>query len=311
MNAFALRHSLFALLFFASTVAHSAEALPAADGTDASRLIEQLDAPGFAERQEASRKLSEAGKAVFPELEKAAESGSREVASRAVEVFKRHFEGGDDETKQAARGALERLAKSGNAPAAQQAISALNPQPLATIPQINQNRINPALIPLIQQRGIQIQVGNLGPNVVRRTRISNNNGLKEIEIQDGDKVTKIRDVAGGIEAETTEKVNGKETTRKVEAKNLDELKQKDADAARIYEQYNRRATPVPIPAAIPAEMRQRQIESIDRSIERAKAQLPDNPAAQRMIDSLERLKQQIQNPPGENAVPAPPAPLAP
>jgi hypothetical protein len=311
MNAFALRHSLFALLFFASTVAHSAEALPAADGTDASRLIEQLDAPGFAERQEASRKLSEAGKAVFPELEKAAESGSREVASRAVEVFKRHFEGGDDETKQAARGALERLAKSGNAPAAQQAISALNPQPLATIPQINQNRINPALIPLIQQRGIQIQVGNLGPNVVRRTRISNNNGLKEIEIQDGDKVTKIRDVAGGIEAETTEKVNGKETTRKVEAKNLDELKQKDADAARIYEQYNRRATPVPIPAAIPAEMRQRQIESIDRSIERAKAQLPDNPAAQRMIDSLERLKQQIQNPPGEIAVPAPPAPLAP
>jgi hypothetical protein len=311
MNAFALRHSLFALLFFASTVAHSAEALPAADGTDASRLIEQLDAPGFAERQEASRKLSEAGKAVFPELEKAAESGSREVDSRAVEVFKRHFEGGDDETKQAARGALERLAKSGNAPAAQQAISALNPQPLATIPQINQNRINPALIPLIQQRGIQIQVGNLGPNVVRRTRISNNNGLKEIEIQDGDKVTKIRDVAGGIEAETTEKVNGKETTRKVEAKNLDELKQKDADAARIYEQYNRRATPVPIPAAIPAEMRQRQIESIDRSIERAKAQLPDNPAAQRMIDSLERLKQQIQNPPGENAVPAPPAPLAP
>jgi hypothetical protein len=311
MNAFALRHSLFALLFFASTVAHSAEALPAADGTDASRLIEQLDAPGFAERQEASRKLSEAGKAVFPELEKAAESGSREVASRAVEVFKRHFEGGDDETKQAARGALERLAKSGNAPAAQQAISALNPQPLATIPQINQNRINPALIPLIQQRGIQIQVGNLGPNVVRRTRISNNNGLKEIEIQDGDKVTKIRDVAGGIEAETTEKVNGKETTRKVEAKNLDELKQKDADAARIYEQYNRRATPVPIPADIPAEMRQRQIESIDRSIERAKAQLPDNPAAQRMIDSLERLKQQIQNPPGENAVPAPPAPLAP
>jgi hypothetical protein len=304
MNAFALRHSLFALFaVVAATVVHSAEALPTGDA-DPARLIEQLDAPGFAERQAASRKLSEAGRAVFPDLEKAAESGSREVASRAVEVFKRHFEGGDDETKQAARGALERLAKCGNAPAAQGASEALNPQPLATIPQVNLNRINPAVMPLIQQRGIQIQVGNLGPNVVRRTTIRNNNGQKEIEIQDGDKVTKVRDVAGGIEAETTEKVNGKEATRKVEAKNLDDLKQKDADAARIYEQYNRRT----VPAMMPAEMRQRQIESIDRSIERAKAQLPNNPAAQRMIDSLERLKQQIQNPPEQNVPPAAPAP---
>jgi hypothetical protein len=305
MNAIALRLfvlrplSAALLLGLALCTCQAADSLPVKEGAaDVSRLIEQLDAPGFAERQAASRKLSEAGKVVFPDLEKAAESGSREVASRAVEVFRRHFEGGDDETKQAARGALERLAKSGNAPAAQGASDALNPQPLATIPQGNLNRINPVLMPLIQQRGIQIQMGRLAPNVVRRTTIRNNNGQKEIEIQDGDKLTKVRDVAGGIEAETTEKVNGRETTRKVEAKNLDDLKQKDADAARIYEQYNRRA----LPAAIPAEMRQRQIESLDRSIERAKAQLPNNPTAQRMIDSLERLKQQIQNPP------QPPAP---
>src|SRR4029453_4306966 len=172
-----------------------------------SGLIQQLDAPDFSERQEASRKLSEAGRAGFPEVEKAADSGSREVATRAVEILRRHFSGGDLETKQAAEESLKRLAKSGNPVAAQRASDALNPAPTPTIQQVPIGAINPALIPLIQQRGIQIQLGGIAPaqNVVRRTSVRSVNGQREIEVQEGDKTTKVKDVAGGIEAETTEK----------------------------------------------------------------------------------------------------------
>jgi len=292
-----------------------------------SGLIQQLDAPDFSERQEASRKLSEAGKAVFPEVEKAADSGSREVATRAVEILRRHYSGGDLETKQAAEESLKRLAKSGNPAAAQRASDALNPTPMPTIQQVPIGAINPALIPLIQQRGIQIQLGGIAPgqNIVRRTSVRSVNGQREIEVQEGDKTTKVKDIAGGIEAEFTEKINGKETTRKIEAKDLDDLKKKDAEVARIYETYSRAVRGVqigavpggaapggalpggalPVPAVRPPETVKRMIESIDRTIERQKAQLPDDPTAQQRIESLERTKKRYQDMlPKEEARPA-------
>jgi hypothetical protein len=309
------------------------------------QLVEQLGAAEFAERQEASRRLTEAGKAVFPQVEKAAESGSREVATRAVEVLKRHFTGGDLETKEAAKSALERLAKGGNPAAAQRANEALNPQPAATIPQPGIGGINPIVLQQLQQRGIQIQLGGIAPaqNIVRRTSVRTVNGLREIEVQSNGKITKVKDVAGGgIEASVTEiHPNGKETTRKIEAKDLDDLKKKDADVAQIYETYNRAGRGVPIGIAIPqgglqqgalppgmvpggavpaaqADMMKRAIESIDRSIERYKARLPNDPTAQQRIDSLERTKKRYQellpieaarpgegNRPADGAVPPP------
>jgi hypothetical protein len=323
---------LLSILCVAASLGQAAEPAPegefAATPTDLGRILEQLDAPGFADRQEASRKLSEAGKAAFPDVEKAAEAGSREVATRAIDILRRHFSGGDLDTKEAAKASLERLAKSGNPAAAQRAADALNPQPMPTLPQPAIGGINPALLPLMQQRGIQIQLGGMagGQNVVRRTSIRTNNGLREIEVQNGDKITKVKDVAGGIEAEVTEKVNGKETTRKIEAKDLDDLKKKDADVAQIYETYNRigrgvrigampgglpGAVPPPVPAARTPETIKRLIESLDQNIERYKAQLPNDPNAQRRIDSLERTKKRYQDmlpkeeaKPAEGAVPA-------
>jgi hypothetical protein len=330
---------LLSIVCVAAPILQAAETAPegefAATPANLSRILEQLDAPGFADRQEASRKLSEAGKAVFPEVEKAAEAGSREVATRAIDILRRHFSGGDLETKEAAKASLERLAKSGNPAAAQRAADALNPQPMPTLPQPAIGGINPALLPLMQQRGIQIQLGGIaaGQNVVRRTSIRTINGLREIEVQNGDKITKVKDVAGGgIEAEVTEKVNGKETTRKIEAKDLDELKKKDADVAQVYETYNRigrgiqigampgapglpGAVPPPVPAARTPETIKRMIESLDQNIERYKAQLPNDPNAQRRIDSLERTKKRYQDmlpkedaKPAEGAVPVEQAP---
>ncbi len=287
--------------------------------TDLDALIEQLNAPEFAARQEASRKLSEAGKAVFPQVEKAAETGSREVATRAIEILRTHFRGGDLETKEAAKASLDRLAKSGNPAAAQRASDALNPPAAVTIPQpVVLGGINPAILQQLQQRGgIQIQVGGVAApiNGVNRTRIRTVNGRSEIEVQSNGKITKVKDVpGGGIEASVTEiHPNGKETTRKIEAKDFDDLKKKDADAAQIYETYTRRAQGIPIGAlppgalppgampggfapagAPPPETLQRLVESLDRSIERYKQRLPGDPTAQQRIDSLERTKKRYQ-----------------
>jgi hypothetical protein len=273
-------------------------------GEDVTQLVEQLDAPEFSERQEASRKLGEAGRAVFPQIEKAAEAGTREVASRGIEILRNHFQGGDDETKQAAKAALERLAKSGNPAAAQRATEALAPpQQQAGLPAGNIGVINPAILPIAQR----IQFGAIPavPGVIRRTSVRSINGRREVEHQEGDKITKVRDGAnGGIEAEITEKVNGKETTRKVEAKDLNELKQKEPAAAEIYERYaNRR------PATSTPETLKRQLESLDRSLETYKARLPNDPNVQRSIDSLKRVREQIEQrlKDAEKAA-APPAP---
>ena len=280
------------------------EGASASAAEDAKQLIEQLDAPEFSERQEASRKLGESGRAVFPQIEKAAEAGTREVASRGIEILRSHFQGGDDETKQAAKASLERLAKSGNPAAAQRATEALTPpQQNAGVPIAgNFGVINPAILPLMQQR---IQLGGIAaPGVGRRTTMRSVNGKREVEQQEGDKVTKVRDGAnGGIEAEITEKVNGKETTRKVEAKDLNDLKQKEPAAAEIYERYANRPTPG-TPEAL-----KKQLESLDRSMETYKARLPNDPNVQRSIDSLKRIREQIEQrlKDAEKAA-APPAP---
>ncbi len=307
------------------------DALPDVGGSgsaieQAAELIEQLDAPEFARRQEASRKLTEAGTTLFPEIEKAAQGGSREVASRAIEILRSHFQGGDETTKKAARASLERLAASGNPSAAQRAKDALNPQP-EPADAGNLNGINPAMIQLMQQRAIQQQQlmrlqmpGRINPapgQVVRRTSMRTVNGQREIEEQNGNKITKVRDVpGGGIEGQVTETINGKETTRKVEAKDLDDLKKKDNELAQFYERYSADGG-IPrggMPGLAPADALKRQIDSLDRMIERYKARLPNDPNAQRRIDSYQRLKQQIEqqlkdaekaaaapaaNPPGE------------
>ena len=271
---------------------------------DVTQLVEQLDAPEFSERQEASRKLSEAGRGVFPQIEKAAEAGTREVASRGIEILRSHFQGGDDETKQAAKAALERLAKGGNPAAAQRATEALNPPPQQVgLPAGNIGVINPAILPIAQR--MQFGVLPAAPGVGRRTTMRSINGKREVEQQEGDKITKVRDGAnGGIEAEIIEKVNGKETTRKVEAKDLNELKQKEPAAAEIYERYaNRR------PAISNPESLKRQLESLDRTMETYKARLPNDPNVQRSIDSLKRIREQIEGrlKEAEKAA-APPAP---
>src|SRR2546426_468022 len=74
---------------------------------------------------------------------------------------------------------------------------------------------------------IQVQAGGVaGPGGFKRMHMKNVNGVKEIEVDDnGKKVKIVDDPNNGIKVEVTEKnKEGKEETKKYEAKNADELK---------------------------------------------------------------------------------------
>jgi hypothetical protein len=272
---------------------------------DVERLIPQLDDAEFSQRQAASQELMEAGKAVFPQLEKAALEGSREASGRAIDILKTHYARGDDATKQAAQAALERLAKSNNSGAAQRADEILNP------PKPLEDPFNGRFGgPVIRPGNIQIQVAAANVGVRNTFTRREANGKVEVEATEGPKKTKIvKQPDGSIEIEVTETINGKETTKKHAAKNLDELKMKEPEAARVYERYiggGPGNIPIPgfgpplpgIPGAgvprLPPEARELRLKTLDRQIEQLKAQAANNPAAQRIVDLLQDQKKELE-----------------
>jgi hypothetical protein len=198
---------------------------PDATNDEIARLIEQLDEPAFTDRQEASRKLSELGEVALPQLEKAAAKGSREATGRAMDLLKRQFHEGSDTGRQAAREALDRLSQSKFASTSQRARNVLRPpRDPATLPLFGGMMPN-GLIP----RG----------NIVTRTVVTHeSNGRRLVEVKENDASVKIQTLPSGrIEVEINERQNGRDVKRSITARDLDELKQKDAEAAKIYEQY--------------------------------------------------------------------------
>ena len=121
--------------------------------------------------------------------------------------------------------------------------------------------------------GGQLNIGGGGGIAVRTLSVKNVNGIKEINAIDDGKTVKIQDdPAQGIKVELTEKENGKEVTKKYEAKNVEELKKLPAGYD-LYKKYvgeqggngivvragggillpgNAVPVPVPVPAPVPA-----------------------------------------------------------
>lgn len=201
------------------------------------QLVKQLDADGFADRQVASQKLTAAGKAAIPALTEAAQSNSRETAMRALNILKKHFSSSNKELKDAAKAALEKIANGNNAVAAGRAQKVLNPPK-------PQNPVGPGGIRIapgarIQIGGqIQIRVGGAAGGIQRNIQV--NNGVKTIETKQNGKTTRIvDDPQKGIKMTVTEKKNGKEVTKKYEAKNAAELKKKHPEAYKIYQEQSR------------------------------------------------------------------------
>ena len=68
--------------------------------------------------------------------------------------------------------------------------------------------------------------------------VKNVNGVKEIEASEDGKTVKIKeDPAQGIKIEATEKVNGKEVTKKYEGKDTDDLKKNHPAGYELYKKY--------------------------------------------------------------------------
>ena len=207
---------------------------PAAVTDEIAGLIRQLDEPGFAARQEASNKLLEAGLAALPQVEQAAAGGSREASARAFEVLKRHMAGGD--TGDSVRDVLGRLAGSKDPATAQRARNILNPPPAASMsrPIANVGFGNGPF----RAANVQIQLGLGGGG--RRVQIQEANGRREVEVEDSNRKTKFQSFPSGrIDVQITEKENGKERTRTIEARDLGDLKKLDLEAARTFEQFSR------------------------------------------------------------------------
>ena len=200
------------------------------------RLVEELDANRFTQRQSAQQKLQEAGPAVFPELEKAVESNSRERSSRALDILKRHFTGADDAAKAAAKESLGRLGKSQNPAVAKQAAAILNPPEAAPPPDAAPPLGLPG--PRIGPIQMQFQFGGGGGGGFRRVSMKSVNGVKQIEAEEnGRKVNITDDPNNGIKMEVKETKDGKEEVKKYEAKDAAELKTKHPEAHKLYEEY--------------------------------------------------------------------------
>jgi hypothetical protein len=300
-------------LFIIISGAFGAEGLlPALESTggvspgEVARLVEQLDGPEFGERQEASRRLSEAGKSVLLELEKAVTGPSREVSGRALDILKLHFQRGDADLKQAAKESLTRLADSKNVSISQRARNVIEP-------------------PKDWSSGAQFGFRGAGfiappaapPPATQTISISDINGQREVKITDEARVVKMQTwPTGRIEIDIEEKLPGRQGKR-IQAKDLEDLKAKDADVAQLYEQYQHRAR-LPfgapafpamrqVPAVQPNDLAKRMLETIESSLELQKSRVRSDPNAQRTIDSLERIKQQYRNmlPPGTLTPPKP------
>lgn len=203
----------------------------AADDGEIPRLIRQLDADEFAERQAATQKLQELGKAALPALEEATVGDSREASTRAFEILKTHLDKGVGDVKEAAKEALGRIAKGNNPAAAKRADEMLKPAPTP--------KTDPAapVAPALRIAGVPLRIAVAGAGAKRVTTKSVN-GVKDIDVEEGERKIKIHDdPAKGIEVEVTEKKDGKDATEKYEAKNADELKTKHPEAHKLYEQY--------------------------------------------------------------------------
>lgn len=255
---------------------------------NADQLVKQLEAQNFLDREKASSKLQEMGKSAVPALKTAAGEGALETKVRAIGILKKLMESTDKPTGEAAKSALEELAKSEDQATARRANAALLPKPQP--PQANV-RVLPLAAPRIQIGGnVMIQNG------AQRITVRTVNGVKTIEVTEGQREVKITEDPknnNGITVEITEQKNGKKTTEKFQAKDADELKKKHPKAYEDYKKYSQqnpvrlrfgRAAALPgggavLPRAIPQQIQGQRLQMAGRllqSMQRSLGRLVDD-----------------------------------
>ncbi|MCP4846709.1 MAG: hypothetical protein GY899_02030 [Verrucomicrobiaceae bacterium] len=183
-------------------------------------LIKQLDHDEFKQRESAEKGLRELGVIAIPALVQVVNSKSPEASVRAFNIIAHHFKSGEDEARETAAEVLQKLKESGESfsARAKQVIEAKENTPRVG------NRFN-----------LQV-AGNAG--LQRRVAVTVKNGIKQVDAKEGGRQVKIvDDPQKGITVEVTEEENGKRETKKFAAGNIDELKEKNPEAHRLYEKY--------------------------------------------------------------------------
>ena len=216
----------------------AAASRPAADASQSvEQLVKQLDAADFDTREAACGKLAAVGKPSIAALEKAAATGNLEVSSRATSVLGKLLKSTDAATETAAREALQHLADGASPAAARKAKSILEPKEESTsgpgivMPGNGFGGFGGQII----INGGQLNIG--GGGVMRTLTAKNVNGIKEVNaVEDGKTVKIVEDPARGIKIELTEKQNGKDVTKKYDAKNVEDLKKIPAGYD-LYKKY--------------------------------------------------------------------------
>jgi hypothetical protein len=228
-----------------STATPDAKSVDPKAGPTIDKLIEQLDSAKYEERESAGEKLAEKGKEAIPALEKAAGKGDLEVSSRALGILGKSLKSSDDATSKAAEESLQRVAEGDNHSAARKARAILDKKNgVANNAPANPFAPGGIIIPgnggfgggRIIINGGMLQIG--GGAAVKSLSVSNNNGVREIKATEGDKNIKIEDdPTNGIKIESTDKINGKEVTKKYSAKNVEDLKKNQPEGYKIFKEY--------------------------------------------------------------------------
>jgi hypothetical protein len=184
-------------------------------------LVAQLDHERLTKRQQAQKKLLSMGKAAIPALAKAALSGKRETIEKSIDVLGKLAQSKDEETKDAARVTLQMLSESEQPSTADRAKLALNSKEAEAIKPFEG----------WDKPGNEFAGGG---QMNRSVSVSSVNGVRSINVKEGGRETSIQELAGG---KLFVSITGGEEPIELTAKNLDDLKKKQPEAAALYEQY--------------------------------------------------------------------------
>lgn len=205
-------------------------AKPAVSAEEIARWLNELGSQDFTVREQASRRLVEAGEAVVDPVTQLADTDNLELAMRGLFILKEQMQSKDAGVKAAAKKALEKLAASSRASVAKRAQGILNPP--ADNPA--QNGINPGQL--------QLRLLPVIPGGARNVRVSsrNQNGRTELDITEDDiKVAISHSNGRDIVVKVTDppKEGKAQPAKEFAAKDADELKQKHPEAHKYFERY--------------------------------------------------------------------------
>lgn len=186
-------------------------------------MIEQLNESSLTKRRKAKEALVEADASAIPLLAKAALSDKRELIVYSLEVLGALMEKSpSEETRKAARITLQMLSESDQRSTADRAKRILGSKADEGI----------EAFPGWDDRNSDFAGGGGGG---RNVSVSSVNGAKTIRVEEGGRVTTLRDEARGrIRVSIEEGYKKKQFV----AKNLEDLKKKDAEAGALYEEQS-------------------------------------------------------------------------